>query len=305
MILVCAIVPSLVYASSSKALAENGSNADSNGFLYKIEKNKKVSYIFGTIHFGFSEDQIIGKNILNLVESSSAVYVEADISDTGRSEKSIDKFGFYHNGGKLINSIGKDYYDTYKSILVNRGKFFSLDEYSSARPWLVAMVVPIADALTDVYPLLKYGSEYQLIDVAKNKGIPLMELEGIEYQAAIFSDMDDEKESAYFSSYIKLLRDRVIYRRVADEINAWTKSDISALKDIMMSARERHDNYSDFYFEKIIDVRNAHFTKMISHLSEEKEGYFFALGCEHLVGPTGVLAQLSKLGFDVKKVSAP
>lgn len=288
-------------APDIKTIVEN-TQLKNNGFLFSIEKNGKKSYLLGSIHAGFSDQQILGENIAKHAGGSDKIYVEADISDVSRSDRAIEKNGFYSDEKKLSNAIDGESYILYKSIFVERANFFTSDQYDAARPWLLVMLLPITDPLRELFPLLKFGSEAQLISLTKKNNISLAELEGIEAQTEMFARMGVEDERAYFSSYINLVKNKIIYKRFSEEVSAWTKGDFSALEKIMTDLSNLTDSYSTFYLREVINRRNLNFSKNISFLAEKNNNQFFSIGCEHLPGSAGVIKQLSDAGFKVKQI---
>ena len=289
-------------AAAEEISVQEKTATEQRGFLFEVEKNGFKSFVFGTVHTGFSPSQLIDVRTTQIIKKSKRLYVEADISDVRKNDKTIAKEGFYNGNLKLASSIDKKNYDFYRSVLVDRGQFLSLEEYENARPWLIAMLVPIADSLSESYPLLKFGSDIQIIKMAKENKIPLIEMEGISRQAQFYSSMTGDIEKNYLTAYVELVKSRIIYERIFSEISAWTLTDFENLEMIINKARKKKDAYSLFYFENIIDKRNEGFINIIADASENVDGGFFAVGCEHLVGKTGVVQGLRNRGYSVKQV---
>ncbi|WP_176460905.1 TraB/GumN family protein [Janthinobacterium sp. PC23-8] len=296
------ISPSVSHAGTEVTVPQKGATTEQTGFLFEIEKNGFKSFVFGTIHTGFSPAQLMDARTTQIIKKSRRIYVEADISDVAKSDKAIEDEGFYKGDKKLAQSIDAKNYDLYRSILVDRGQFLSIQEYEIARPWLIAMLIPIADSLVESYPLLKFGSDIKIIKLSKEYVIPLIEIEGIANQAQFFSSMADDVERVYFSSYVDLVKNKIIYGRIFKEISAWTSSDFESLENLMVDARQKKDAYSSFYFKNVIDERNKKFIKMIANASNNASGGFFAVGCEHLAGVSGVVHGLRDRGYSVKQI---
>jgi len=78
-------------------LLQGGTTAEvahSNGFLFAIEKDGHTSYLLGTIHTGFSDEQNLGENITSVLKTVRKLYVEADISDSQSVSQKIEANGF-------------------------------------------------------------------------------------------------------------------------------------------------------------------------------------------------------------------
>jgi len=295
-----ALLPLLVYL-----LLQGGATAEvaprSNGFLFAIEKDGHTSYLLGTIHTGFSAEQNLGENITSILKSARKLYVEADISDSQSVSQKIEANGFTQ-APLLRTTIGPENYDFYHRILVERANFFSEDEFSHAKPWLITMVMPIYDPLQDDPPHLQFGSELQLLPFAKEHRIPIGELEGLEAQMKAFDTGTSTAAGTVFDAYSKLVKTHVIYGIVKDEVAAWTSADMEALERTVAKRRAFNDPYSRFYNVNILKNRNRSMAAAIASISSKESEVLFAIGSEHLAGPDGVLRALSEKGFRLRRL---
>lgn len=281
------------------AAAEGDST--NNGFLFAIEKGGHTSYLLGTIHTGFSAEQNLGGNIVNILTTVRKLYVEADISDSQAVSRKIEAGGFTQ-APMLKSVIGSENYDFYRRMLVERARFFSEDEFAHAKPWLITMVMPIYDPLQDDPLHLQFGSELQLLPFAKNRGIPIGELEGLDAQIKAFDTGTSSTAGTVFDAYSKLVKTHVIYGIVRDEVLAWTMADMPAFERAVAKRRDLDDPYSRFYKVNILKNRNKSMAEAISSIANKESEVLFAIGSEHLVGPDGVLKALAEKGFRLRRL---
>lgn len=272
-----------------------------NGFLFSIEKDGQTSYLLGTIHAGFSVEQTLGDNIVNVVKKVQKLYVEADITDSKTVDRSVDLYGFT-KAPSLLRVIGDERFNFYHKVLVDRAKFFDKDEFARAKPWLISMVIPICDPLQDDPLYIEFGSELQLILLAKNLGIPVGEIEGSDAQVKVLDTGTSSRAGLIFEAYTNLVRSHIIFGFVRDEVLAWSASDLSTFEKIVEKRRIMNDPYSRFYNESILESRNRSMASKISSILSKESGMLFAIGTEHLVGPESVIQELSKNGFRVRRL---
>jgi len=292
----------LLIAQAALASSDARPRHANNGFLFSIEKSGKKSYLLGTIHSGLSDDQQLGDNIVSALQKSSRIFVEANTRDANAVTVALDKAAFSSDGPGLRSLIGDKYYQFFGHWLVDEIHFLPVEKYVLARPWFIAMVIPLANPKFEPAPTEKYGCEEQIFTIAKKKGVQIEELEGLNAQFALFSSMSPEQESEYFRAYIERYQDRTLYHRALAEIDAWTKGDFAALEEVVREGDRLTDPYSRFWFEKAVHNRNRSLSDKIARHSAVTGGQLFAIGELHLAGPDDVVAQLEKAGFAVTRL---
>jgi len=278
----------------------NLSPVEKNGFLFSIEKSGNKSYILGTIHEGFSTEQNLGKNILDIVDKSSRIFLEVTWGEN--SYNLLKQNAKRRNEIKLVDLIGERYFFFFKHMFVDTTSLLTFEEYQTLQPWYVAMLIPIADIRTENISRWKFGTEAQLMDIAKIKKIPIEELEGVQLQAEVFNSMNDDYQSQYFFDYVNLVQDRSIYKREIEAIDAWTRSDWEMANRIFAQFSSINNAFAKFYFNHLIKQRNAFLAKKIVAFAEQNAYQFFAVGTDHLIGEYGILNLLEKNGFVIKRI---
>lgn len=297
----------ILHSGFNFAYAGNVSTADvplngavsSNGFLYLLEKDRKKFYLLGTIHGGFSERQKLGLNIINAAKKSSGIYVEVIMDDAALDlidSNSKRKLG----GKKLVELIGKKYYDLLKKNLVSDLEIFSEDEYELLQPWYLVNAVPIpnGEALN-----LELGTEEQLIKLAKENNIAVNELEGATFQTNIFNKMTEDQQERYFKDFVYLVELGVMRQRGIDLTEAWANSDISLVEKSLREVSRKDNFYSNFYIANLVNLRNVGILRKLEKISSRKSGILFAVGVDHLVGDSGLLKMLKDKKYKITKVN--
>jgi uncharacterized protein YbaP (TraB family) len=253
-----------------------------NGFLFLLTKNNKTSFLLGTIHSGVSEKQIIGDNILNAATESSKIFIEADIFDPARTRDAMIFFGTDKHPQNLRSTIGDVYYDFFRKMFVGNYKILKPDEYNSAKPWFLTLLIPIADASKETYMRSELGTEFQLLNLATNINIPIGELEGLSQQLKLFDSINKNDDGRYFNDYVDLVQERTLYHWQLKEVQAWTDQNIDGIHEVLKSMDERSSAYTRFYLSTMIKSRNVSLARTIAEIAENKDKCLFAIGSEHL-----------------------
>lgn len=270
-----------------------------NGFIFLLAKGNKTSFLIGTIHAGISEDQRIGKNILDAASHSSRIFFEANIFDPPQSRQLMVNFGTNRPHKNLRAIIGGTYYDFFKNMFVEKYKLLKEDEFDSSKPWFLAMLIPVADGTKEVYMKPEFGTEVQLFDFSRDKNIPINELEGLAAQVIILDSMSQRDEGPYFNDYVDLIQERVLYHWQLKEITSWTNQNIEGIQEVLNSMDARRSAYTDFYLSHMIKQRNISLAKKISNIASLEDRCLFAIGSEHLTGASNVIEQLRSFGYSV------
>lgn len=296
------IVLFLLIAQPAMATSDLSPRHANNGFLFCIEKGGKKSYLLGTIHGGLSDAQQLGDNIVSALQRSGRIFVEADTSDGNAITAALDNAGFSDAGPRLRSLIGDKYFQFFGHWLVDDLQLLTVEQYEHARPWFIAMLVPVANPKVEPAPALQYGSEEQIFTIARKKGVTIEELEGLESQYTLFNSMTPEQGSKYFLAFVERVQDRSLYHRQLAMIQAWTDSDFTSLEDVFRESEKLTDPYSRFWSEKAIHARNRSLSDKIARLAAASDAQLFAVGSLHLPGSDGIVAQLKRTGFTVTQL---
>lgn len=295
--LFAAISPCVLALQYKKNLQVDRSS--SNGILFSIEKNGQRSYLLGTIHAGFSERQVLGENILGVLSMVDDVYLEADISNEQRTSDLIDAYGFDPHGVGLRKIIGSDEFDVFSQYAVDQYRLFTAEQFEYVRPWMLAMLLPVANRQGDEIVNLQWGTEFQLTDYARKHGLPIFEIEGLAHQFEVYNSMSERQQKDYFLSYVRSVRQHYAYDSQARDIKAWTTSSYTDLEKAWADRKKRTDFYSVFHTSMIVEGRNAYFFQKIGLALGDKKTHLFAVGEQHLVGERSLIKKLQEQGFKV------
>ena len=226
-------------------------------------------------------------------------YLEADISDERRTSDLIDAYGFDPRGPGLKKIIGSDAFEFFSRYAVDQYGLFSAEQFKHVRPWMLAMLLPVANRLGDQVGKLQWGTEFQLTEYARNHQLPVLEIEGLAHQFQVYNSMDERQQKDYFLSYVSSIRQHDAYDNQARDIEAWTTSSYADLGKGWMERKKRTDFYSVFHTSRIVEGRNSYFSRKIGLVSKDAKTHLFAVGEQHLVGERSLIKNLQGQGFKV------
>lgn len=270
------------------------------GFVFRISKSGRNGILVGSIHGGFSEADRIDVELLNQVRSIRALFVEADISRKDAMQSAFQQYAVAKDGVKLSERVGQRAYAVARLLTARHG--MSEDALEQLRPWAVTMLLPVADYRRRRLPSPELGTDVQLMDVAKSRGIDIAELEGPHLQMAAFAALRADEEEKYLRSYEELIESGYMNDYFIRIVHAWEESDFAALDSVVSNFRHGGSDYAQIYFQRILDSRNSSLASVITEnlmKTAVADVSMFVVGAEHLVGPSGVIASMRRSGVAV------
>jgi uncharacterized protein len=265
--------------------------------LWKVSGNglSKPSYLFGTHHL-IEKDQIKDfDKILSLAGESDAVVGEMNMTDMTSMQAKMMQ-GAMMQGKNIREMISADDYvmvDTELKQLLGAG----LDQLGTFKPMML-------QAMYGVMVYLKSQNitkQPEGIDVlfqkkAQENDKPVIGLETIEQQSAILFDSLPLNRQAEI--LVKSVKEKQKGIELLKRLNEYYISgDLKKLTEL----DKEDDDMTPAEKKQFYDNRNNAWMKQIPTLIN-KQSCFVTVGCMHLVGETGLIAQLIKAGYTVSGI---
>ena len=270
--------------------------AKDRGFLWKIEKDGRTAYLYGTIHVNKLEWMMPGPKISRAIGESEVFAFELDVLDPKIQAQMSDpsKFGI---------------------------KNFSLSEPLKKRIDAIARkVCAPAAALAEMHPMMQfvllalfdarfegaeagYGSEIIIGSLARGVGKSTVGLETPEQQMRVLFDGDPIEMTEMIESGLaayEVGKCRVATKRL---LNVWATGNLADLGqyeqwcDCAISKTELN------FVKRVIDDRNSSLAMGIDKLVQVGKPVFAAVGALHMVGPKALPKLMAEMGYKVQRVS--
>lgn len=265
-------------------------------FLWEVVAETGPSYLLGSVHLGTDDLYPLPAKIEEAYESSSFLVVEANILAVEEEELFSLMHSFAINPGfrSVEQYISEEEYAMLQQVLAELG--LDIAQLSFCRPWYLANLITSLrfinagfnpDLGIDVYFLQKAGG---------NKDI--LELESLEFQFMLFSELPPELEHLYLREALTTSREEFA-EKTRRLLEAWKTGDTGLLEEISFS-KEKDAAYQEFY-KRLISQRNV---AMVAKIEEymKKGTAFIVVGAAHLVGEDGIVELLRKRGYTVRQL---
>lgn len=273
--------------------------AHHQGGLYRISRDGRVAYLFGTIHVGSAAFYPLAPEVGRALRSASRLVVELDTRGNDAFARAVDKHGSYAPGDDVRNHLPPDTAAQLTEALHDQG--ISVASMRRFKPWLLANLLLSMALERDGYRR-SIGVESVLLADAQRRGAPVAELESADYQLALFDTMNDVESERYLRETLRALRDGSALRRAHAVVAAWSSGDAQARDALLQDATRGGDAVADFTRRVLLGRRNPEMVAHIEQLMRQGSVTFIAVGLLHLLGANGLPQLLAQRGYLVEQV---
>ena len=266
--------------------------APDRGVLWRLRRDGRESWLFGSLHVGRAEWTMPGPRLREAMQRAEVLALELDPTDP----QTIAALGSVPVPSGLLNP--------------------ALQQRLAAR--FDAACVP-AQAMAGVHPLLQlgtlsvlearwdgldpgYGVEMVLLGWARAQGLPVVALESASEQlrALVPSDLAEARQGLEQGlQQLERQQVRTPLRRLTE---AWARGDLAELQSYEQWCDCVHDEHDRRWLRRLNDERNGPLAERIAALHADGKRALVAVGALHMSGPQALPLLLARLGFEVERV---
>jgi uncharacterized protein len=270
-------------------------SAVDRGFMWRIEKNGRVSHLYGTIHINKLEWAFPGKKTVAALGASDVVALELDILDPGVQKAMADptQFGIR----KLDLPAGNK-----RRIEVAANSLcLPASAIASMHPMMQMVSMTLIDArFVDLDP--GFGSEVFLANFARGAKKPVASLETPEIQMRALLGGDEKEMLEQIDQALKQFEARKSRKMMQRLAATWASSNLAEIESYESWCECVNTPADRAFLKRVNEDRNAGLARGIDRLHMSGKRVFAAVGSLHMVGPKGVPALLAGMGYRVERV---
>ena len=265
-----------------------------HGFLWRIERDGHVSYLYGTIHLANPGWMYPGTLTKQAIAASDTVALELDILDPAISARL---------GSSLTARAG----DALPVDLAERlGRAMVAEcmdpaQYAGLTPEFQAVMLSMSTSRR-----LGVDSAYGIDGVLALAGRMLaknvLSLETPESQAALLRSATPEKAAETVRGILDGLDGGHAAALTTRMVEAWRTSDFATLEDYPGWCECLRDDAERAAMKAVVDDRNLFLAAKIDALHTAGQSVFAAVGSLHMLGPVGLPALMRERGFRVEPI---
>ena len=281
------------------AEVDNGMRvAQDRGYLWRIVRDNRVSWLYGTIHLARREWVFPGPQVRGAWREADRLALEIDPLEPG-----------------VLAAMGKSAVAAADAtplpaplaarLRVQAASACIGDKLVSMRPEFQAITLTVlAGRRQGLDPA--FGIDIVLSTMAHAAGKPVLSLEtsGLQMKALLGSGGPAEV-NAFVSQTLDELETNVMHKTLVRLARAWSESRLDDLSNYAEWCECLKTEVDRRAYARLIDARNPGLARGIAAAHANGQSVFAAVGALHMVGPQGLPALLAAMGFTVERISFP
>jgi uncharacterized protein YbaP (TraB family) len=229
--------------------------------------------------------------------SSKVLAVEADVLSQQHAAQVVLERAMYRPPASLDQVIEPEVLSQVTRLLDR----FQLPQQQAwlMKPWMLAMTLTLLDGQQAGYDP-EYGVDLFLLGMAKGMEKPVVELESLESQFALFDGFTPEEQQLFLQETVKTIESGESKAQLSALADAWAAADRAKLTAALRMELDQQSPLFRKLYEKLLTQRNIAMADKIERLLRSGEQSFVAVGTFHLLGEESVVAVLAKRGYKIK-----
>lgn len=273
--------------------------ADNDPLLYEVISDTTTVYLFGTIHVGTQSMYPVNTKVQAAFERSQALALEADPTDQSAIMSAMTH-ALYAPPDNLEHHVAPDLYQRVMTVAPGYG--LPVDYAKLLRPPLLALVLSMSEVQRLGYEAT-LGLDIHFAKLAKRAGKPIVQLESMAEQIAMFNAMPPPAQESMLRATLDGLAEAKMAAELDELVAAWSKGDPEAiLRAVEREFEGLDEQTANTLFARVYDDRNQAMAAKVETLLRGARVHFVAIGAGHLAGPTGLPKLLEKQGFKVRRL---
>ena len=269
-------------------------NATDRGFLWRAEKDSRVSYLFGTVHVAKFDWVFPGPAVHRALMASEAVALELDMLDPSIQRRVAEAMT---KAGAMPLS------DDVAARLKRQALAACVDDAALARlnPLLQVMTLSVLAARHEGLDP-QYGIDLFLAGFARSAGKSVVSLETPQAQMQALLEGDAAQSQALLLQGLADLEAQRLAPRLTRMAQVWADSDHARLASYAQWCECLETAADKAFLTRLLDARNPTLAERIEQLHASSRGVFVAVGSLHMTGPASLPTLLRKRGFHVERI---
>lgn len=292
--------PPVARVPTAEERARAAAQARDRGFLWRISKGGRSSWLYGTIHLGRMEWMFPGPKVSAALKASEVVAFELDVTDAALMQRLQDGLAGGARDSAGASALPDDLAARLRAQL--RAACAPPEMATAMAPEMLGALLMMMSARRDGLDA-SYGIDPALAHFARRAGKSVVSLETPELQLKL---MRSRSPVGLREGLEKVLRDleegraRPLLLRVAQ---VWEQGRAGELERYREWCECAETPYERATLKAMLDDRNAPMAERIDALHASGKTVFAAVGSLHMFGPAALPALMARRGYRVERIS--
>lgn len=286
-------------------------NVGSKGLAWKVTNKGNTIYLLGSIHLAETKIYPFNQSLLKAFESSDQLLVEANILNPQNGMQEFLAKAMFQDKTRLKDVISPALYADVLKVLEKYK--LPLDVYSQFKPWTLAsefssMSITGSATAEEKAQAAGLGIDVYFLLNAMLSAKPVVELEGMAYQASLFDGLSKDFQEQYLSASVTQLLNPTATTATdsqalfKDWLKLWAAGDKENFKKSFVSASKEEAGGSDELSKMLFGKRDQDMTDKVVKLLEspDKKTSFMVVGSGHFIQEQSILDLLKAKGYTVE-----
>ena len=269
-----------------------------NSLIYKIQSDTNTVYILGSIHILAEEYYPLTRAFSYSYYNSQKVIFEIDpeILFSLSSNKTLENYQYFQDGNTLTKVLHPKTLKLLKKRVAQMGIEF--ESMNKLKPWAVNKIIGRSPLSTkDFRPDL--GIEHYFFRLAKDAGKPTGGLETIKDQLDIDDKLPLKMQDEILRQTLTVSNSKETERKFFHLVKNWHQGNFVELEHMVQEQKAKNLTYHN----ALLTNRNKRWIPQIENFLLEDSNVLVIVGAAHLVGDDGLVALLTKKGYELERVS--
>lgn len=270
-------------------------------FMWKIEKDKQTSYLFGTIHVPAPEFSTLPLSITSVIDSCDGVRTELDMDAIDPMK--MMPLMMRTDPKPLDKILSKELYIRTDNVLKGINPALSVAPFAEMKLWALSATLVLIEEQ------MKYLGLTPIDDVifkyAKKQGKTVGGIETMEEQLGYFDKFTLDEQILFLESTLDYMAEHKEPMKVMKEL--YIKGDSKALLSFINDqyGDEKYKKLETKFMEELLYKRNVVMANRIDMLlkKDRSKSYLFAFGTMHFLDKKSVISHLNEKGYTVKRMN--
>lgn len=262
------------------------------GFLWRLERDGRTSWLYGTLHLGRAAWVVPGPQLAAALRASDAMALEIDPLDLEAMKPLFEPGDPVRRAQVLTPERLRRLQRQWQAACAEDAD----GRHARLQPMLQTTVLSGQSAQRDgLYT--DFAIDLVLAGYARRAGVPLVALESAQSQMDLFRADTAEEEAQQIDEALDELENGRLRQRMGELAAMWARSDWPRLQAYEQWCECLDTPAERALMRRLLDERNPGLADGIEALHARGQRVFAAVGALHMVGPTALPVLLAQRGF--------
>lgn len=271
--------PALMQLEQQKAYVEKAP-AKNAGFLWRMEKDGRTSWLYGTMHMMHIDYAKPGMQIMMGMRNSDVLAVEINTYETQPSVK------ISHTSFKLSPNH------------LERMQAAYTKDCLSGDPAQLFLSPLLQSQAQRQHLHWGFGPDARLMQIAKRTNKPIIALETMEIQVKALSPQSQAEFDAQLDASLESIETGQFKNALTTQAKAWQTNDFA----VFIKNEEEMVSQEPAFMTRLNDERNVAMAQKIEALHNEGKRVFVAVGVTHMTGKQALPKLMAEKGYTLQFV---